>query len=111
MTAESVARRDAIYLRLLQAGLNAVCAAAEAGDLARCRAEARLIHNIPSLLGESNMHRHQYFIQQEREMYLDWLAAANQDDYKTFARLLYEPQWRALSQTIEIDCIAPAEDE
>ena len=61
--------RDKAYLAILCFGLQRIRDAAEQGYTAYCAVEADHLHNIPSLIGEKNEHRHTYYIEKEKELY------------------------------------------
>jgi hypothetical protein len=63
--------RDAIYLQILHHGLLRLRDAAVLGHTKYCAVEAEHLHNIPSLIGETNEHRHAYYFGQERVYYLE----------------------------------------
>jgi len=91
---------DRIYSRLLQSGLIAIRDAAEAGDLPRCTAEADHIHNIPSLIGEHNLHRHVYYATKERKAYLDWVLSVGRKELREYVSLVYEPEWEQMDKIL-----------
>jgi hypothetical protein len=64
---------DEICRTLLHFGLLSLRDAAYAGDIDRCKAETEHLHNLPSLIGETNLRRHLYYLQCERGEYLRWL--------------------------------------
>jgi hypothetical protein len=69
---ESVlSERDRIYLQILQYGLIGLRAAAKAGESDYCAVEADHLHNLPSLVGEPNELRHEYYYEKERTLYLE----------------------------------------
>lgn len=65
--------RDSIYRQLLEHGLLRLRDSAVLGYLQYCAVEAEHLHNIPSLIGETNEHRHRYYFDQERDYYLERL--------------------------------------
>jgi hypothetical protein len=91
---------DAAYWRILTLGLIAVRDAAANNDVARCGAEAEHIHNIPSLIGEENIHRHVYYFTMERRAYLDWIAASGRDDLQQWASLSYSAAWKEMDEAL-----------
>ena len=64
---------DEFYTRLLEVGFVILRQAVDEGDSAWLKAEFEFLHNVPSLIGESNVLRHRYFWLAEREMYLSWI--------------------------------------
>lgn len=72
MDAEAVVNdRDRIYLDILRWGLVKIRDAAAMGWVSYCGVEAEHLHNIPSLLGETNEHRHIYYLDTEKSLYLE----------------------------------------
>lgn len=67
--------RDEVYCDILRFGLLHLRTAAGVGDSRTCEIEADHLHNIPSLIGEDNEHRHLYYYDGERTLYLERLAA------------------------------------
>ncbi len=63
--------RDRIYIEILGFALPQIRNAAQAGLVEYCAVEADHIHNLPSLIGESNELRHAYYLDAEREWYLE----------------------------------------
>ncbi len=97
---------DPSYWRILTLGLVAVRDAAANGDIARCRAEAEHIHNIPSLIGEDNVHRHMYYLTMERKAYIDWVTASGRDDLQKFVSLAYSTAWKEMDEVLATADIA-----
>ena len=97
---------DAAYWRILKNGLVAVRDAAANRDIARCGAEAEHIHNIPSLIGEDNVHRHVYYFTVERKAYLDWVAASGRDDLQKFVSLAYSTAWKEMDEVLSATGVA-----
>jgi hypothetical protein len=65
--------RQQAYATLLHHGLIAIRSFAWDGRVKLCEIEADHLHNIPSLLEESNEARHRYYLEAERTSYLDRL--------------------------------------
>ncbi len=63
--------RDKAYVQILHFGLLRLRDAAELGKVEYCAVEAEHLHNIPSLIGEPNEGRHDYYIEKERGFYLE----------------------------------------
>jgi hypothetical protein len=91
---------DALYWRILQSGLISIRDAAGEGDLARCRAEAEHIHNIPSLISEENVNRHIYYAMQEREAYIEWVLSTGRKDLCERALLVFAGEWEAMDSVL-----------
>jgi len=62
----------------------------------RPQIEADHLHNIPTLLGESNEHRHVYYILQERGVYLQRLQELGATEYLEGVWIWYSEPWRVL---------------
>ena len=67
--------RDEVYRDILHFGLLHIRNAGYAGDARTCEIEADHLHNIPSLMGEENELRHQYYFEAERTLYLERITA------------------------------------
>ncbi len=63
--------RDQAYLEILGFGLLRIRECAALGLHHYCAVEADHLHNIPSLIGETNEKRHEYYIREERGLYLE----------------------------------------
>jgi hypothetical protein len=63
--------RDQIYIKILKYGLQRIRDCSELGLIAYCAVESEHLHNLPSLVGEKNEHRHTYYFQKERTLYLE----------------------------------------
>ena len=96
---ESVSR---VYLWILDCGLTAGRDAGLSGNLVRCTAELEHLHNLPSLIGERNVHRHLYYIGAERTMYLKSVIENNQLDWKEFVALAYLRRWKELEEMLRV---------
>jgi len=94
---------DKIYVRILTTGLIAVRNAADAGDLARCRAESHHLHNLPSLIGEPNEKRHLFYFASEKTAYLKWVLESGRKEVKEFVALHYLPQWKRIGEILHVD--------
>lgn len=91
---------DRLYARMLQVGFIVLNQAIDSGDQDWVRAEVELLHNLPSLLGEDNAQRHQYFWDQERTHYMQWVQAHGPEEARSRMRTYYEPIWRELEPLI-----------
>ena len=61
---------DDLYCQLLKVGFVVLRQAVDANDNDWLSVELELLHNVPSLIGETNSNRHEYFWFQERKAYL-----------------------------------------
>lgn len=89
--------RERAYLDLLDHGLVMVRNFAHGGQIDLCRIEADHLHNIPSLLGESNEHRHVYYIVKERGLYLQRLRELGAAEYLETVSSWYSEPWQVLA--------------
>lgn len=87
---------DALYAKLLGFGFTALREALHAQNFEWADAEIKFLHNVPSLLGESNVERHRYFWFSEREHYVQWVAQPGRDRPQSRMRVYYEPVWREM---------------
>ena len=62
-----------------------------------CRIEADHLHNIPTLLHEENEHRHEYYIREERGLYLQRLRGRGAVEYLEQVAIWYSEPWRVLA--------------
>ena len=91
---------NALYARLLQVGFIVLRQAVWSSDAQWAQMEVQHLHNIPSLINETNIERHRYFWFQERERYIEW---ANQKGGEPQSRMLtyYEPLWREMEPVVQ----------
>ena len=92
-----------MYKAILTAGLIAIRDAAEVGDIARCRAEAEHLHNLPSLLEEKNKQRHLYYFSTEKTTYLEWVLSTKRKDLMEFVSMAYMPYWKQMEEVLGVD--------
>lgn len=92
---------DKLYCFFLKAGFVVLRQAADAGDAVWVAMEVELLHNVPSLIGETNLLRHEYFWQVERTTYLEWVNAPGRDLQRSRMATYYEPIWKEMG-----DCMA-----
>jgi hypothetical protein len=91
---------DELYRQFLNVGFFALREASDLGDLEWLAAEVELLHNVPSLLFESNQLRHEYFWRQERSHYIKWTELGNRENQKERVKTFYEPIWRKMEPLI-----------
>ncbi len=67
------------------------------GELAAIEAEH--LHNIPTLIGEENKHRHAYYLDAERGLYEARLKELGEPGEEYWAKMnqLYEEAWHVLA--------------
>jgi hypothetical protein len=63
--------RDQIYIQILRFGLLAIRDQASSGNAQYCEIEAEHLHNLPSLIGEPNERRYDYYLDVEKPSYLE----------------------------------------
>ena len=86
--------RDQIYIEILRFGLQRLRDCSELGLIDYCRVESEHLHNLPSLIGEKNEGRHEYYFQQERTLYLERVNRSTPGLDFTLNR--YSELWRML---------------
>lgn len=95
-----MAELDPIYARLLQVGFVVLKQAAHSGNRAWLEAELEMLHNVPSLLGEENVERHQYYWFSERTNYIEWVSRSGDEEVKSRMRTFYEPIWQEMESLV-----------
>lgn len=63
--------RDLIYVEILRFGLISLRNHAVPGGFDYCAIEAEHLHEVPSLIGEVNEGRHEYYLRGHRQYYLE----------------------------------------
>ena len=91
---------DRLYCLLLTTGFMVLRQASEAQDTRWVTSELELLHNVPSLIGETKAGRHKYFWEQERGGYMDYVAASGNEMQKSRMLTYYEPIWREMEPLI-----------
>jgi hypothetical protein len=94
----TIQNREQAYLDLLHRGLVLLRNCAHGGNLELCRIEADHLHNIPTLLGETNESRHVYYILAERSGYLKSLQNLSATEYLNQASIWYSEPWLVLAR-------------
>lgn len=87
---------DNLYCRLLHLGMIVLQEAAHARDLEWLLSELEMLHNIPSLVGETNGLRHEYYWKQERDYYIEKVTARAHEEQIRRMRMFYEPIWQEM---------------
>jgi hypothetical protein len=98
-----VTPRDQAYLDLLHLGLVLLRNFSYTGRVALWRIESDHLHEIPTLIGESNEHRHVYYITGERGLYLQRLRELGAADYLEDVGILYAELWRVLASAAGVE--------
>ena len=88
---------DEIYLEILRKGMPLLQMAITSRNEAWMDAEIDMLHNIPSLIGESNLHRHEYYWTAERIAYIDAILKIGGDPVE-YMQLCYDPLWVRLER-------------
>jgi hypothetical protein len=89
-----MSERDQIYIQILGHGLQRLRDSALLGMIEYCAIEAEHLHNLPSLIGESNERRHEYYFEKERPFYLERVDRSVPGIEFTLRR--YEECWQKL---------------
>jgi hypothetical protein len=88
-----MAKLDELYAHLLAVGFVVMRQAA----LSECHdwleEEFELLHNVPSLIGESNVERHRYFWSKERLHHIEWVSEPGREEAKSRMLTYYKPIW------------------
>ena len=98
---------DEGYKMLLSVGFIVLREAVQSGTVEWIKAEIEMLHNVPSLIGESNVERHRYYWSHERKAYIDWIMQNGSDYAKSRMSTFYEPIWESMHK--EIHCIIVAQ--
>ena len=88
--------RDKVYVQILHFGLLRLREAASIGKVEYCTVEAEHLHNLPSLIGETNELRHAYYFDKERTSYFEHVDRSMPGIDFTLRR--YEELWHELGQ-------------
>jgi hypothetical protein len=94
---EVLTPRDQAYLDILYHGLVLLRNFACGGRLEFCPVEALHLHEIPTLIGEANEHRHVYYLRGTRGLYLQQLRELGDAVYLEQVSILYSRPWRLLA--------------
>lgn len=95
---KDVRPRDRAYLDLLHHGLVLLRDFACRGRMEGCLIEAEHLHEIPTLIGEANEHRHVYYLRGTRGLYLQRLRELGDAAYLEQVSIWYASPWRVLAQ-------------
>jgi len=71
-----------------------------ARDFEWANAEVEMLHNVPSLIGETNSTRHEYFWLQERTLYIQRTSALGRELQQIRMRTFYEPIWQEMEALV-----------
>lgn len=95
-----MAKLDALYTHLLAVGFVVMRQAAESKSRDWLDAEFELLHNVPSLIGETNAERHRYFWYKERPHHIEWVSAPGREEAKSRMLTYYKPIWDEMEPLI-----------
>lgn len=59
-----------------------------------------LLHNVPSLIDESNAERHKYFWFKERTHYISWASAPGRENAKARMETYYQAIWNEMEPVV-----------
>jgi len=65
-------------------------------------AEFEMLHNVPSLINESNLERHRYFWSKERTHYIEWVSAPGRQEAKSRMLTYYKPIWDEMESHVQV---------
>ena len=91
---------NALYARHLHLGFIVLRQAMDARDWEWAEMERQLLHNIPSLINESNIERHKCFWFTERQIYIEWASAAGPEP-RSRMMTYYSPLWREMEPVMQ----------
>lgn len=94
---EATQSRDQAYLELLHYGLVLLRNFARGGRLEFCPVEAEHLHEIPTLIGDPNDNRHEYYLCGTRGLYLRQLRELGDAAYLEQVAIWYTRPWRVLA--------------
>jgi hypothetical protein len=94
---------DRLYIAILYHGLISIRNASINGDLDFCRAESEYLHEIPSLIGETNMRRHIYQATKVRPTFLKWANDNRREDVLEFVKTWFAAEWKRIDAILGVD--------
>jgi hypothetical protein len=95
--------RDRAYLDLIHYGLVLLRNFARGERLEFCPVEAEHLHEIPTLIGEANEHRHVYYLRGTRRLYLQQLRELGNAAYLEQVAIWYTGPWRILAAAAAVE--------
>ena len=96
-----MAQLDLLYARFLAVGFVVMRQAAESADRDWLEAEFELLHNVPSLIGESNAERHRYFWSKERTHHIEWASSPGREEARSRMLTYYKPIWDEMETLVK----------
>ncbi len=94
---------DRLYIAILHQGLISIRNASNNGDLNLCQAESEYLHEVPSLIGETNMRRHIYQAAKVRPAFLKWANDNRREDILEFVKTWFAAEWKRIDAILGID--------
>ncbi len=91
---------DDHYKMLLNVGFIVLREASQYQSPGWVEAEIEMLHNVPSLIGETNLHRHRYYWDKERIAYIDWITKFGSAHAKSRMAVFYEPIWDSIGKLL-----------
>lgn len=88
--------RDQLYCQMLTLGFIVLRQALDSGDPDWIEREMELLHNVPSLIGETNAERHKYFLEQEKRHYEEWASSPGREPQNSLMLTYYAPIWQQM---------------
>lgn len=91
---------DALFARFLAVGFVVMRTAFDSGNREWTDGELELLHNVPSLMGESNVKRLEYFWLKERTHYIQFVSMPGREEAKSRMMAYYKPIWDEMEPLI-----------
>jgi hypothetical protein len=91
---------NALYGQLLHFGLLTLRQAIYAGKSDWAKLEVQMLHNLPTLIGETNVERHRCYWFVERDIYRERVLALGDSEPASRMRTYYEPVWQEMEPLI-----------
>ena len=89
---------DAYYVRMMHVGLLAIRRALGEHNCEWAERLVDLLHNLPSLIGETKPERHSYFWNFDRASYLDWVTCTLNHACSLHMENYFVPIWNKMEQ-------------
>jgi hypothetical protein len=93
---------DQLYIAVMYRGLISLRNASSVGDLELCTAESEYLHEIPSLIGETNIYRHIYQATKARSAFLEWAEQHGRNDVLEFMNAWFASEWKQIDRILGI---------
>jgi hypothetical protein len=97
---ERMRKLDLLYAEFLCAGMPVLRVALNSRDWQWIDAEYEILHNVPSLIGETNIERHKYFWFGERTHHMEWASAPGREEAHSRMLAYYKPIWDKMEPLI-----------